>query len=303
MVKDIIDNIFKSVPYWQDKKLLLQSINPDFYNNKQVLLRLLGITTQMVSSSNEAKRGMWNHHIYNNLMGDDILRNTNPMILKDRDFAQNAIQKYNRTYIYMDKSLKSSKELALLAASKETHFSDSPNKEPILKYMSDQFQQDSEIAVMATTRNIDNLQYAKNLRRNKYFIIDIMNLTSDDTTKRKVLEYIDKDLFQDKKFVSQMGCFDNMCEQFHGDLEYVSHAVLYDISILKKTDMFDEKIIRSALKSKAYKEDKDSVLVDIFRYIERFNYDYDELNDKIKNKRILHQLFWEFGELLSNEFI
>jgi len=302
-VKDIIDNIFKSVAYWQDKKLLLQAINPDYYNNKNIILKLLGVSTQMVESHNEAKRGMWNHHIYNSNMGDDILSNVNPAILKDREFAQDAITKYNRTYLYIDRSLKASKELALLAASKETHFVNSPLKEPILKYMSEQFQHDSEIAVMATTRNIDNLQYAKNLRRNKYFIIDIMNLTNDDEIKRKVLEYIDKDLFLDKRFVSQLGCFDNMCEKFHNDMEYVANAVLYDISILRKTQMFDEKIIRAALRSKAYKEDKDKVLVDIFRYIERFNYDYEELNNKIRNKQVLHRLFWEFGELISNEFI
>ena len=302
-MKDIIDGIFKSVVYWQNKKLLLQAINPDYYNNKSIVLRLLGISSEMISSSNEAKRGMWNHHIYNGLMGDDILKQVNPMILKDKDFAYNAIMKYNRTYLYIDRALKASKELALLAASKENHFSDSPHQEPILKYMPQQFQDDSEIAVMATTRNIDNLQYATKLRRNKYFIIDIMNLTTDDDVKRKVLEYIDQDLFMDKKFVSQLGCFDNMCEKFHNDVEYVSHAVLHDISILRKTELFDESIIKSALRSKAYKENKEEVLAEIFRYIENFNYDFEELNKKIRNKRILHQLFWEFGETVANEFI
>ena len=302
-MKDIIDKIFSGVAYWQDKKLLLQAINPEYYNNKQVILRLLGVSQAMVSSLNEAKRGMWNHHIYNNNMGDDILQNVSKHILQDRDFAQQAITKYNRTYLYVDRSLKASKELALLAASKETHFINSRLREPILQYMPEQFQLDSEIAVMATTRNIDNLQYAKNLRRNKYFIIDIMNLTDDDKIKRKVLEYIDKDLLQDKRFVSQMGCFDNMCENFHSDIEYVSNAVLYDISILKKTQLFDESILRSALRSKAYKEDRETVLADIFRYIEKFNHDYSELDKKIKNKKILQRLFWEFGETVSGEFI
>jgi len=162
---------------------------------------------------------------------------------------------------------------------------------------------DHEVALMATTRNIENLRFAKNLRRNKYFIIDIMNITFNHDMKQKILRYIDRDLLHDKRFVSKLGCFDNLCEKFHGDMEYIVNAVRYDINILKKTDLFDEKIIKAALRSDKYKDTPDLALCDIFRYIEKFNHDYDELKSKIKDKKLLHRLFWEFGETLSDELI
>ncbi len=300
---EIIDRIFDSVKYWQNKKLLLQAIPFEYYSNKNIMIRLLGVTSQSISPKNEAKKDMWNHHI-NNGMGDDILNNIDKKLLSDFEFARDAIAKYNRTYIYLDKSLQASRELALLAASKEENLDDPAKyKPPILQHMPEVYQLDHEIALMSTTRNIENLRYAQNLRRNKYFIIDIMNYTFDHDMKQKILQYIDRDLLNDKRFVSKLGCFDNLCQQFHGDLEYITNAVRYDISILQKTDLFDESIIKAALKNENYASAKEFVLKDIFNYIERFNQDFDEFNQKIKDKKIIARLFWEFGETISEEFI
>ena len=300
---EIIDRIFDSVKYWQNKKLLLQAIPFEYYSNKNIMIRLLGVTSQSISPKNEAKKDMWNHHI-NNGMGDDILNNIDKKLLSDFEFARDAIAKYNRTYIYLDKSLQASRELALLAASKEENLDDPAKyKPPILQHMPEVYQLDHEVALMSTTRNIENLRYAQNLRRNKYFIIDIMNYTFDHDMKQKILQYIDRDLLNDKRFVSKLGCFDNLCQQFHGDLEYITNAVRYDISILQKTDLFDESIIKAALKNENYASAKEFVLKDIFNYIERFNQDFDEFNQKIKDKKIIARLFWEFGETISEEFI
>jgi hypothetical protein len=169
--------------------------------------------------------------------------------------------------------------------------------------MPEMFQKDSEIALTATTRNIDNLEYAPNLRRNKYFIIDIMNFTESYETKQKILRLIDQTLLQDKKFVSQLGCFDNMCENYRGDKEFVASAVRYDLDILRKTELFDESIIKGALKNKDYKVQRDVVLSEVFQYIERFNDDYNELESHIKDKKLLGRLFWEFGEMISDGFL
>jgi len=299
----VIDAVFDSVKYWQEKKLLFAAIPYEYFSHKIIITRLLGVTSQSISPQNEAKKDMWNHHIQNGL-GDDILQNIDKKLLSDFEFAKNAILKYNRTYVYLDSSLKASRELALLAATKEENV-DNPNKykAPILEHMPPNFQIDHEIALMATTRNIENLRFATNLRRNKYFIIDIMNYTFDHDMKQKILKYIDRDLLNDKRFVSKLGCFDNLCKEFHGDMEYVTNAVRYDMDILKKTDMFDEKIIKAAFKSDKYKQTPDIALRDIFDYIERFNENYQELDEKIKDKKILHRLFWEFGETLSEEFI
>ena len=300
---EIIDRIFDSIKYWQEKRLLLSAIPLDYYSNKAILVRLLGVTAQSISPRNIAKKDMWNHHISNG-MGDDILKNINKEILKDFEFARDAIAKYNKTYAYLDPSLKASRDLALLAAIKEENLEDPHKyKAPILEHMPETFQMDHEISLMATTRNIENLRFAKNLRRNKYFIIDIMNITFNHDMKQKILRYIDRDLLHDKRFVSKLGCFDNLCEKFHGDMEYITNAVQHDINILKKTDLFDEKIIKAALRSDKYKDTPDLALCDIFRYIERFNHNYDELKSKIKDKKVLHRLFWEFGETLSDELI
>ena len=123
---EIIDRIFDSVKYWQEKRLLLSAIPLEYYSNKAILIRLLGVTSHSVSPRNSAKKEMWNHHIANG-MGDDILKNVNKEILKDFEFGRDAIAKYNKTYAYLDPSLKASRELALMAAIKEENLED-PNK-------------------------------------------------------------------------------------------------------------------------------------------------------------------------------
>jgi len=302
-LKQIIDNIFDNVNYWQNKNLLLQAIHPDYYQNKNIIIRLLGVTSQSISAANEAKKDMWNHMLRNENMGDDILKNVDKKILDDMEFAKAATTKYNRTYVYASHRLKASRELAIIASMSEKEDDGINFKNPILKFMPEIFKTDNEIAVMATTRNINNLQYAINLRRNKYFIMDMMNLIDDHHMKQKILRYIDPDLLTDKKFVSRLGCFDNMCEKFRGDTEFVAAAVRHDLSILKKTDIFDESILKSALKNDDIYTSRDTVISEIFRYIEKFNHGYDELDSKIKNKQILHTLFWSMGETLSEDFI
>lgn len=299
----IIDGIFNSVKYWQKKSLLLQAIHPDYYRNKNIIIRLLGVTSQSISRENEAKKDMWNHMIFNENLGDDILKQVDKTLLDDIEFVKSAVGKYNRTYLYASNRLKASREVAMLAAMAEKD--DEPNvfKHPILKYMPEIFRKDNEISVIATTRNINNLQHAETLRKNKYFIMDMMNIIHDENMKQKILRLIDQDLLNDKKFVSRLGCFDNMDEEFQGDVEFVASAVRHDISILKKTEIFDEKIIKGALKNNDIYESKESVISAVFRYIERFNSSYAELDSKIKDKRILHNLFWDMGETLSDEFI
>lgn len=301
-MKDIIDGIFNNVKYWLDKKQLLQAIPPDYYNNKNVMIRLLVVASESISSTNEAKRSMWNHHIRQNKMGDDILKNINPEILKDIEFAKHAINKYNRSYIFISNELKASRDLAITAASRE-EYDEKDENDPILKFMPESFQLDHEISLMATTRNIENLPYAKNLQRNKYFIIDFIKFNDEDKIKRKILKYIDQDLLNDKKFVSKLGCYDNLCENFTNDTEFVANAVKHDIAILKKTKIFHESIIEAALENDEFYVSKEFVLADIFRYIEKFNHNYDELKQNVKNKKILHRLFWEMGETISDEFI
>jgi len=299
---EIIDKVFDSVKYWQEKKLLFQAIPSDYFQNKNIMIRLLGVTSHSISSKNEAKKDMWNHHIVNGL-GDDILSNIAKPLLNDMEFARDAIAKFNRTYIYLDKSLQASRDLALLAAAKEEDINDPKKfKPPILQYMPENYQLDHEISLMATTRNIENLKYAQNLRRNKYFIIDLMNYTFDHDMKQKILRYIDKDLLNDKRFVSRLGCFDNLCEKFHGDLEYVTNAVQYDINILRKIKMFDEAIIKAALKNENYHNSREVILKEIFKYIEKFNHDFKEFEKKTKSKKLIGKLLWEFGEVILHEF-
>jgi len=299
-LKNIVNRIFSNVQYWQDKQLLLRAIPAEYYSNKRVMLQLLGITSDNVTGENDAKKDMWNHQIVNYHMGDDILQNIHLDILDDQEFAKMAISKYNRTYIYLSKRLKASKELALHAALNETGFNEEKYCTPILKYMPEIFQLDNEVSVAATTRNIENLPFAQNLKRNKYFIIDIMNLIYEDNIKKKILQYIDPDLLQDKRFMSKLGCFDNLCENCHGDTEYVMHAVEHDIDILKKTDIFDEAILLAALNNTDYS--KEIVLAKVFRYIERFNSDYTELDENINDKAIMQRLLWELGETVADEF-
>jgi len=302
-LKNIIDGVFNNVKYWQNKNLLLNAIHPDYYNNKNVIIRLLGVTSQSISPANEAKRGMWNHMLVTENLGDDILKNVDKRILDDMEFASAATSKYNRTYVYASHRLKASRELAVMAAMSEKEDDGINFKNPILKYMPEVFKKDNEIAVMATTRNINNLQFATNLRKNKYFIMDMMNLIDDHNIKQKILRYIDPDLLTDKKFVSRLGCFDNMCEKFRGDTEFVAAAVRHDLSILKKTEIFDESILKGALKNNDIYTSQEEVVSAIFRYIEKFNHGFDELDSKIKDKTILNKLFWSMGEIISEEFI
>jgi len=301
-LKHIIDGIFNNVNYWQNKNLLLQAIHPDYYQNKNIIIRLLGVTSQSVSTTNEAKKDMWNHMLRSENMGDDILKNVDKKMLDDMEFIKAATAKYNRTYVYASHRLKASRELAIIASMSEKEDDAINFKNPILKFMPEIFKTDNEIAVMATTRNINNLQYAINLRRNKYFIMDMMNIIDDHHMKQKILRYIDPDLMTDKKFVSRLGCFDNMCEKFRGDTEFVAAAVRHDLSILKKTDIFDESILKSALNNDDIYTSRETVISEIFRYIEKFNHGYDELDSKIKNKQILHTLFWSMGETISEDF-
>lgn len=299
----IIDGIFNNVKYWKNKKLLLQAIHPDYYRNKQIIIRLLGVTAQSISRDNEAKKDMWNHMIFNENLGDDILKQVDKTILDDPEFIKTAVGKYNRTYLYASHRLKASREIAVLAAMAEKDENETTFKHPILKYMPEVFKKDNEISVIATTRNINNLQYSESLKRNKYFIMDMMNLIDDHEMKQKILRFIDPDLLNDKKFVSRLGCFDNMCEKFQGDVEFVAAAVRHDISILKKTEIFDESIIKNALKNDDIYSARENVIADIFRYIEKFNHNYEELNEKIKDKKILYNLFWMMGETISDEFL
>jgi hypothetical protein len=302
-LKQIIDGIFDNVKYWQNKNLLLQAIHPDYYQNKNIIIRLLGVTSQSISSSNEAKKDMWNHMLFNENLGDNILKLVDKNILDDVEFAKAACGKYNRTYVYLSHRLKASKEIATIAVMAEKDIDSTSFKNPILKYMPEIFKNDNELAVMATTRNINNLQYAETLRKNKYFIMDMMNIIDDHNMKQKILKYIDPDLLNDKRFISKLGCFDNMCEKFRGDTEFVASAVRHDISILKKTEIFDESIIKNAMKNDDIYSSRETVLSDIFRYIEKFNSGYEELETKIKDKRVLKKLFWMMGETLSDEFI
>jgi len=296
-MKNIIINIFNNVKYWQEKKMLLRAINPDFYKNKEVLIELLGITPGLLPKEYEPKRDMWNHMINDKFMGDDILKQVDKKILDDVDFAKRTIYKYNRVYVYLSNSVKNIKNIALLSAEYE-----SPKFGiPILKYMSEEFQKDSNIAITATKNNVENLKYAHNLKSNKYFIHELMQISNNEQ-KSKILSYIDEFLLQDKKFISRLGCFDNLCENFHGDLEYLIEAVKYDISILSKTDIFDIEVVKSAFKSEEYYHNKDLVLVEIFNYIERFHIDYDEL-ENIEDKTVFLRLMWEIGQSFSSEFL
>jgi hypothetical protein len=300
-MKSTVDNIFSLVNYWQEKRLLLSAINPDFYHNKYVIIALLGITPQTVSSSNFAKKDMWNHQLKKYNMGDDILKNTSKTILADIDFATKAIVKYNRTYLYLSDELKANRNLAVLAAKFETDAYS--QNEPILKFMCEAFQNDIEISALATMRNIDNLQYSQNLQNNRYFLVDMINLIYEKEIRYKVLRYMNPELLKDKRFVSKLGCFDGLCENFKGDSSFVAFSVENDIGILKKTEIFDEKIVKAIFNSKDYQKDKAKAIVMLFRYIEKFNYDYEELESKITDKKLLHRLFWELAQVASDEFV
>ncbi len=300
-MKNTIDSIFAKVSYWQEKRLLLSAIDLDYYHNKHIVLSLMGITAQVVSQVNYAKKDMWNHQLKRYNMGDDILKNTDKAILNDYDFASKAIVKYNRTYLYLSDELKRNRNLAVIAAKFETD--KFPHNEPILKFMSEELQNDIEISALATMRNIENLRYSKNLQNNRYFLIDMINLIYEDEVRHKVLRYMNPELLKDKRFVSKLGCFDGLCENFKGDTTFVAYSVENDISILRKTQIFDEKIVKAIFNSKDYQKDKAKAIVMLFRYIEEHNASYEELESKINDKKLLHRLFWELAQVASDEFV
>ncbi|MBI3874214.1 MAG: hypothetical protein HY307_04355 [Arcobacter sp.] len=300
-MKNTIDEIFSRVSYWQEKRLLLGAIEPSYFQNKHLVLALLNISPQAISPTNSAKKDMWNHQIKKYNMGDDILISTSKEILSDGNFASTAIVKYNRTYIYLSDELKANRRFAVLAAKYETDAF--TQNEPILKYMSEKLQNDIEISALATMRNIENLRYSKTLQNNKYFLVDMINLLYENELKYKILRYMNQELLKDKRFMSKLGCFDGLCENFTGDVSFVAFSVEQDIKILRKTQIFDELIVKSVFNSKDYARDKHRALVILFRYIERFNHDYEELDTKIQDKKLLHRLFWELAQVACDDLI
>jgi hypothetical protein len=301
-MRNIIKSIFDDVKYWQDKTMFLKAINPSFYSDQEIMLHLLQIPSFLVSKDDEAKMEMWNHMIVSQKFGDDILNHIAPEILNNIDFAKKAIYKYNRTYIYLSEELQNNYEIANITASNELYSTNKYNA-PILMYMPEMFQNDLDISLIASARNIHNIQYAPILQTNTYFIIDIMNSLSSYEDKQKVLSYIDQSLLEDKVFVSKLGCFDNLCDKFQGDILYVSNAVVYDINILKKTELFHESILKSIIHSDYYNNNKNTALVIIFDYIQRFNNNYRELDTKIEDKSLLNKLLWDSGDILLRESI
>ena len=299
-MKNRIENIFDKVSYWQEKRTILSAISPDLYRNKRAVISMLNISPQAVSERNQAKRDMWNHQIRQYNMGDDILKQTAKEILDDMEFAKEALIKYNRTYIYLSPRLRASKELASLAAMHEND--QLGHNEPILQFMPEIHQKDSEIAMMATTRNIENIAYAPILKQNKYFILDIVKLIYEDEIRHRILQLIDPDLLNDKWFVSQLGCFDGLCDRFRGDVDFVAYSVLNDIRILDKTELFHEKIVKAVFKSNDYKKNPDYALAKLFEYIEHFNEDYEELESRLNDKKTLNRVFWELAQIASRDY-
>jgi hypothetical protein len=152
-------------------------------------------------------------------------------------------------------------------------------------------------------RNIENLRYSRQLQNNKYFLADMINLLFEDELKYKILKYMNPELLKDKRFISKLGCFDGLCENFRGDILFVAYSVESDIKILRKTELFDESIVAAVFNSKDYLRDKHRALVILFRYIERFNSDFEELEGKIKDKKLLGRLFWELAQVATDDLI
>ncbi len=302
-MNSVIDEIFSNIDYWQDKNLLLNAIPYSCYQDKNTILKLLKVSSVHISEKNEAKKDMWNYQIIYNNMGDDILSNVSYEILADFNFTKTAISKYHRTYIFLNRTLRASEELAKLTVLNEQESTQDKYFPPILQHMPESFQKNPEIALVATTRNIENLRYAIDLRTNKYFIIDIMNSLSDNKIKQKILRFIDQDLLKDKIFIAKLGCFDNLCQNFHNDINYLVNAVSHDINILKKIKVFNEEILTAAINGDDFIQNRTKTIALIFRYIEKFNEDFSELNKNIKDKTLINKLFWLFGETISNELI
>jgi len=298
-MKNTIQKIFDNVPYWQEKDKLLKAIPSYYFDNEDIVLNLLNVRAGLLNKQYEAKRDMWNHMVISQKLGDDILNLASSNVLSSLKFAKEAILKYNRTYIYLSPQLQNHKYIVKSTVQNEPIPEVEKYLAPILMYLPEEFQNDIDISLTACSKNFHNIKYAPKLQRNKYFIIDIMNLTDSSKDKKTILSYIDQTLLEDKAFVGKLGCFDNVCDKFRGDLVYVSNAAKYDINILKKTDLFDEEILESVIYSDYYHENIDESIEIIFNYIKRFNNNAEELNEKIEDKTILNKLLWDMGDILS----
>jgi len=298
-MKKTIQNIFDNVHYWQEKEKLLKAIPEYYYSNEELIINLLYIKPGFLGKAYDAKRDMWNHMLVSKKMGDDILNNTSSDVLGSLEFAKQAVTKYNRTYIYLSEKLQNNIFIVKSTIQNEPTPGIEEYIAPILMYMPEIYQNDIDLSLNACSKNFHNIKYAPKLQRNKYFIIDIMNLTKSNKDKKTILSYIDQELLEDRAFVGKLGCFDNVCDKFKGDLIYVRNAVTADINILKKTDLFDESILEAVLYSDYYHENIDESIEIVFNYIKRFNNNVKELNEKIEDKTILDKLLWDMGEILS----
>ena len=298
-MKKTIQNIFDNVHYWQEKEKLLKAIPEYYYSNEELIINLLYIKPGFLGKAYDAKRDMWNHMLVSKKMGDDILNNTSSDVLDSLEFAKQAVTKYNRTYIYLSEKLQNNIFIVKSTIQNEPTPGIEEYIAPILMYMPEIYQNDIDLSLNACSKNFHNIKYAPKLQRNKYFIIDIMNLTKSNKDKKTILSYIDQELLEDRAFVGKLGCFDNVCDKFKGDLIYVRNAVTADINILKKTDLFDESILEAVLYSDYYHENIDESIEIVFNYIKRFNNNVKELNEKIEDKTILDKLLWDMGEILS----
>ena len=298
-MKKTIQKIFDNVHYWQEKDKLLKAIPEYYYSNEELIINLLYIKPGFLGKDYDAKRDMWNHMLTSKKMGDDILNNTSSEVLSSLEFAKQAVVKYNRTYIYLSEKLQNNIFIVKSTIQNEPTPGIEEYIAPILMYMPEVYQNDIDLSLSACSKNFHNIKYAPKLQRNKYFIIDIMNSTKSNKDKKTILSYINQELLEDRAFVGKLGCFDNVCDKFKGDLIYVSNAVLADINILKKTDLFDESILEAVLYSDYYHENIDESIEIVFNYIKRFNNNVQELNDKIEDKTILDKLLWDMGEILS----
>jgi hypothetical protein len=298
-MKKTIQKIFDNVHYWQEKDKLLKAIPEYLYSSEDLILNLLNVKPGFLGKDYDAKRDMWNHMIISQKMGDDILNNTSSDVLDSLEFAKQAVIKYNRTYIYLSEKLQN--HIYIVKSTIANEPSPEPEKylAPILMYMPEEYQNNIDLSLIACSKNFHNIKYAPKLQRNKYFIIDIMNITKSNKDKKIILSYIDQELLEDKAFVGKLGCFDNVCDKFKGDLIYVTNAVTNDINILKKTDLFDEAILEAVIYSDYYHENIDESIEIVFNYIKQFNNDVSELNSKIEDKTILNKLLWDMGEILS----
>jgi len=298
-MKNTIRKIFDNVHYWQEKDKLLKAIPEYYYSNAELIINLLHVKPGFLGKEYEARRDMWNHMIVSAKMGDDILSKTSSDVLSSLEFAKQAVVKYNRAYIYLSEDLQNNIYIVRTTIENEPTPKSEQYIAPILMYMPDIYQNDIDLSLMACSKNFHNIKYAPKLQRNKYFIIDIMNITQSNKDKKTILSYIDQELLEDRAFVGKLGCFDNVCDKFRGDLIYVTNAASNDINILKKTELFDEAILEAVIYSDYYHENIDESIEIVFNYIKRFNNSVEELDSKIEDKSILNKLLWDMGEILS----